>query len=439
MIGLAIGLSLGLLVLAALIILIAIIVYRRKQKGALFFNVREPDYGIVAFGPPAELAYRMPSDNYRTLEQALCSNNFALQVVMAAGSPPTEEDIIAKSMIYVAQAHGLSVGMINALVKGEIQRCREENTIFRSNSVASKTFKFYSRIVGINYLWKCMARVIYELEVLGNRANRDQKKNAESSTSLLRMTMEVDMERFADGGSANARSDLDSEVNVLQLKLTCQKLFSVLVKNGVSEIPSEFRQIFVEIDSEIMAKFNNDMAVYKAIGGFFFLRFVCPSITAPHYYGLLDRPPNETTQRQLVLISKVIQSLANMQMPGRKEKYMESMSDFIEKNMGSVVKFYQDMREASKVNVGPSTAIEVPENAKLNSLGAITEFLHGYRSKVEPEFDNIPNEKDRAGAKQDFEQVMAQYSKPKKSHSEGASSKTPRSARKKSKQAATSS
>ena len=431
-IGLAVGLTLGLLLLLAIVIAIAIILYRRKAKGALIFNVREPDYTLVAFGPPAELLYRMPSDDYRLLEQLLCSYNFGLQVALSAVSPPTEEDIIAKSMLYVAQSHGMSVGMINALVKGEIARCREENTIFRSNSVASKSFKFYSRVVGIHYLWKCMARVIYELEVLGNRANRDQKKNeASSSTSLLRMTMEVDMERYNDTTGAQ-HSDIDSEVNVLQLKLTCQKLFSVLVKNGVSDIPAEFRQIFVEIDSEIMRKFNSDMAVYKAIGGFFFLRFVCPSITAPHYYGLLDRPPNETTQRQLVLISKVIQSLANMQMPGRKEAYMESMSDFIEKNMGSVVKFYQDMREASRVNVGRQASMEVPDNVRLNALGSIMEFIHAYRPKIENELANS-EEDDRENLQREFAQVVEQYPKPKKSGNvdAAASSKSPRSSRKK--------
>lgn len=431
-IGLAVGLTLGLLLLLCLVIAIAIVLYRRKARGALIFNVREPDYTLVAFGAPGELLYRIPSDNYRLLEQVLCSHNFNFQVALAAVSPPTEEDIIAKSMLYVAQAHGISVGMINALVKGEIARCKEENTIFRSNSVASKTFKFYSRVVGIHYLWKCMARVIYELEVLGNRANRDQKKEDNSSTSLLRMTMEVDMERYNDN-NGSPHNDIDSEVNVLQLKLTCQKLFSVLVKNGVSDIPAEFRQIFVEIDSEIMRKFNSDMAVYKAIGGFFFLRFVCPSITAPHYYGLLDRPPNETTQRQLVLISKVIQSLANMQMPGRKESYMESMSDFIEKNMGSVVKFYQDMREASRVNVGPQASMEVPDTVRLNALASIMEFSHTYRNKIEPELANIEDDTDRENLQREYAQLIEQYPKPKKSASgeNSMSTKSPRSSRKK--------
>lgn len=422
----AVGLSLGLLALLVLVIIIAVILYRKK-KGGLIFNIREPDYAAVAFGTATELAYRMPSDDYQFLETVLGRHNFGLQVAMAGVSPPTEEDLVAKSMLYVAQAHGQSVGMINALVRGEIARCLEENTIFRNNSVASKSFKFYSRVVGIPYLWKCMARVIHELEVLGNRSDRDNAKNVDNSTSLLRMTMEVDTDRYAD----STVGDVDTEVNSLQLKLTCQKLFSVLIKNGVSDIPAEFRQIFVEIDAQIMKKFNNDMAVYKAIGGFFFLRFVCPSITAPHYYGLLDRPPNETTQRQLVLISKVIQSLANMQMPGRKETYMESMSDFIEKNMGSVVKFYQDMREASRVNVGSPTHMDVPDNIRLNALASIGEFIVSYQAKLQADINANADPAVKDALNQDFQALLQQYPNKPKKMGDAASSKAPRSKKKK--------
>lgn len=65
----------------------------------------------------------------------------------------------------------------------------------------------------------------------------------------------------------------------------------------------------------------------QALGSFFFLRFICPAIIAPHVYGLQKglqhkslleltklfflEPPNEAFQRQLVLLSKVIQGLAN--------------------------------------------------------------------------------------------------------------------------------
>jgi hypothetical protein len=43
---------------------------------------------------------------------------------------------------------------------------------------------------------------------------------------------------------------------------------------------------------------------------------------APQVYGLLKEPPHSTAQRQLILIAKVLQNLANDTLPGKKEGYV---------------------------------------------------------------------------------------------------------------------
>ena len=150
--------------------------------------------------------------------------------------------------------------------------------------------------------------------------------------------MELDPSKMGDS------EQIDAETNLLQLQLTCQKIFSVVLKSANQGFPVEFRTIFIRIDECMMQKFGSDEASFKAIGGFFFLRFVCPAITAPHVYGLLDHPPNNLTQRQLVLISKVIQSVANMAVPGKKEKYMEALASFISSGIPKIVNFYKQIR-----------------------------------------------------------------------------------------------
>ena len=48
-------------------------------------------------------------------------------------------------------------------------------------------------------------------------------------------------------------------------------------------------------------------SLYISLGGQFFLRFLCPAITAPHIYGLMESPPESGAQRYLVLMSKIMQ------------------------------------------------------------------------------------------------------------------------------------
>ena len=79
-------------------------------------------------------------------------------------------------------------------------------------------------------------------------------------------------------------------------------------------------------------KFNNEVATFNALSGFFFLRFVCPLITIPETKGLLNSAPSEAERRAYVLVGKVMQSLANGSTFGDKELYMVTMNSFIEEN-----------------------------------------------------------------------------------------------------------
>jgi neurofibromin 1 len=80
--------------------------------------------------------------------------------------------------------------------------------------------------------------------------------------------------------------------------------------------------------------------VYTAIGGFIFLRFFCPAISAPEGFGILEEPPTEASRRMLILITKVLQSLSNDVEFGSKEPYMTKLNDFIHSNREKLQNFY---------------------------------------------------------------------------------------------------
>jgi hypothetical protein len=62
---------------------------------------------------------------------------------------------------------------------------------------------------------------------------------------------------------------------------------------------------------QVPKKFKDSSAIYKGVGGFYFLRLICPAITNPRFYGLLTDSPNDDMQRCLILLSKILQNISN--------------------------------------------------------------------------------------------------------------------------------
>jgi len=50
-------------------------------------------------------------------------------------------------------------------------------------------------------------------------------------------------------------------------------------------------------------------------------------------------------QRQLILVSKVLQNLANDTLPGVKEEFMEKLNSFITTNQPALARFYEEIVE----------------------------------------------------------------------------------------------
>ena len=443
-VAIGVGVGIGLFVLILLVLLLVFLARRYRKKDGLVIALKEPNYYDIAWGVDTTLWWKIPSDaeRYEVLERHLSRQDFLLQTAISFNCPATEQDALAKAMVYIASAHHLAASMIQTCIRYEVQTCLSENTLFRNNSVASKMYKFFSRIVGIKYLFHCIARVIKELEVLGQRqinaadagaaaaaAQSSGGKNGKNSpagsvdVSLLTMTMELDQTKVLG-------DDLDTDTNLLQLQLICQKLLNVIIKTSVRNIPADFRKIFIEIDNSVMSKFGSNDAVYKGIGGLFFLRFICPALTAPHVYGLLETPPNQVTQRQLVLITKVVQSIANMQEPGKKEEYMVALRDFIVKSIPKITTFYDNLRAAVNLSENienyETTVIDVPEEVKMNGLAAVANFLHTETPKLRAwtETEACPfDDMAKSELHQMLDEVQNTYPKPPKkaSGSSGAS------------------
>jgi neurofibromin 1 len=164
-------------------------------------------------------------------------------------------------------------------------------------------------------------------------------------------------------------------VNKYTLLLTTQKLYQNIVESS-EFVPREIKSLLYEVSSAVSQKYHDYK--YKSVGAFFFLRFVVPSITTPHIYGLLEIPPDEMSQRNLILLAKVLQNLANEVQFGSKEDYMTKLNDFISENINSL-HIFLDSIAGSRETIGNFT---VPENVKSNALCCLHSYIHNNLNKI---------------------------------------------------------
>lgn len=92
------------------------------------------------------------------------------------------------------------------------------------------------------------------------------------------------------------------------------------------------RMVFANIRSEVMKKFNG-IERHTSVSGFIFLRFFCPAILNPKMFGIIEEHPDGTAARNLTLIAKGIQNLANL-VPSAKEPFMSFMEEYLSGQIG---------------------------------------------------------------------------------------------------------
>jgi neurofibromin 1 len=262
----------------------------------------------------------------------------------------TDADKIAKAMIVVFQDAGKVLHLLEAFIAEEVRNADSAGTLFRSNSMVSKMFKFYSRLIGLPYLYTTIGPELNELieEELG---------------------LEVDPEKMEEG------TDLDEMRWTLMAQ--SQKILKTILASDV-DCPPQFRQLFAHIRKCVAERFPEN--VNTTIGGFVFLRFFCPAVSSPEAYGIVEEPPSADARRLLILITKVLQNLSNDVEFGSKEPYMTKMNDFIHSNRDKLSAFYEKL---IKPSVKQAVAVDLPKNMKQVSVATIANHIRDNLSKIE--------------------------------------------------------
>uniref|UniRef100_A0A665X0I9 RAS protein activator like 1 n=1 Tax=Echeneis naucrates TaxID=173247 RepID=A0A665X0I9_ECHNA len=267
----------------------------------------------------------LPSMYYQPLIDRLVD---ALTMLEEVTTVESRQDV-AMTLVKIYLGQGLVVPFLDYLNTREVNHTTDPNTLFRSNSLASKAMEQFMKAVGMLYLHEVLKPIINRIF--------DEKKYIELDPCKIDLN-QVTVAGLHMLSEAEVR---DSSVEMLQGYLT--SIIESIV-GSIDQCPPVMRVAFKQLHKRVEEQFaepENEDVKYLAISGFFFLRFFAPAILTPKLFQLRDQHADTRTSRTLLLLAKALQSVGNLglQLGHGKEQWMAPLHPIILRSVASVKDF----------------------------------------------------------------------------------------------------
>uniref|UniRef100_A0A5F8GGT6 Ras GTPase-activating protein 4 n=1 Tax=Monodelphis domestica TaxID=13616 RepID=A0A5F8GGT6_MONDO len=270
----------------------------------------------------------LPSSHYQPLVQLLCQEDHPVQLISLIEETTTAEcrQEVATNLVKLFLGQGLAKEFLDLLFQLELKRTVEANTLFRSNSLASKSMESFLKVSGMQYLHS----------VLGPTINRvfEEKKYVELDPSKV---------EIKDVGGRNREPGEVMEQSAQTLQSYLGGLLSAIsrsVKMCPAVIRATFRQLFKRVQEHFPENKHQNLK-FIAVTSFLCLRFFSPAIMAPKLFHLREKHADARTSRTLLLLAKAVQNVGNMDtLASRaKEAWMEPLQPMVQQGVAQLKDF----------------------------------------------------------------------------------------------------
>jgi hypothetical protein len=235
-----------------------------------------------------------------------------------------------KSLLLSAQAKDqrFLYDILYTVIELEVARCSSKGVLFRSNNIASKFVSHAVRMYGgLKYLHRVLTPCLQKI-------------------CAYNVLLEVNPARVKPEDNVNIAENMEKVLEFAQDVVDSVVRHEHLLPNIITALNYHLRK-----HTEL--KFPEEENVgFIATSGLLFLRFICPALASPQLYGLPSTGSNNNAQRNLLMISKIIQNLANNVFFGDKESFMIPANTFIASNLPKLNFFFDSIfAEPTKVLV----------------------------------------------------------------------------------------
>jgi len=263
---------------------------------------------------------------YGPITRALLSADLAL--AKAYLNVPLTDDSTRAFVEYYAGC-GRILPLLLESIDSEVLKTENPTQLFRLDSVTTKLAASFAGCVAARWLQTIAGPII-------------------SSLGKAPSNVEIDDERVP--------SDEKVAINRAKMQHLAETLLSAVTASA-DRVPGDLRVLARRIAHAVESKFPDHRL--KAVGGILFLRFICPALIRPQLF--FSDPPSPELQRALVLLSKVVQNVANGVQFGAKEQFMIHFNDLVVAQMAKVDRFLEEV--ASDRN---STGALEPDRQRLS-------------------------------------------------------------------------
>ncbi|XP_046419064.1 ras GTPase-activating protein raskol isoform X4 [Neodiprion fabricii] len=253
-----------------------------------------------------------------------------------------KEDI-ATALVAVMQQENKAPQFLADLVMMDIHRIDDERLTFRGNSLATKAMEAYLKLTGDEYLQKTLCAAVRGAAEGGD--------------------CEVDPLKVASAAALKAQQH--------NLRVAVETAWNKILASH-THFPVELRECFRIFRERLNEMGRLDIAD-NLISASIFLRFLCPAILSPSLFKITDEHPNEKAARNLTLVAKTLQTLANFTRFQGKENFMEFMNDFLEREASAMKNFLQLISSPLPKDAPSNNSLEFEGNI---DLGKQLSLLH---------------------------------------------------------------